>query len=90
MIDLLKSVDLGTIVTIVVSLIATFAGGFWIKGKGKLLLIGKLVKETLDVIDAFNDALKDDKIDKKELERIKTQFNELKAVFKDLFAKQVE
>ena len=78
--------ELETIITLVISVLGLFAGGFWMQGKGKLKKIYNLVSELLDVIDELNTALADDKLSKKELENIKIQFNELKGAFKELFS----
>jgi hypothetical protein len=59
----------------------------WLKAKGKLAQIAKVVKEAWDVIEHVRLALEDDKITKEEKEAIKKEVEELKGAFKALIGK---
>ena len=80
--------DIGTIITLVITAIATFAGGAWAIVKGKLKKVVALIKEAYDLVAAFESALQDDKVDKKEIEGIKKEFAELKGALKALVSKE--
>jgi hypothetical protein len=79
--------ELEVIITVVISVITLVAGGLWLKAKGKLSQIAKVVKEAWDVIEHVRLALEDDKITKEEKEAIKKEVDELKGAFKALIGK---
>jgi hypothetical protein len=85
---MLESLDLSTLITIVLGLIGTFAGGFWLKAKGKLKQVVVLGSEAFDVIEVLEKALQDDKIDKKEIEALKKEAKEVRDAWKKLTAKE--
>jgi hypothetical protein len=68
--------ELETIITVVVSILALVAGGFWLKAKGKLSQLAAVLKEGKDVITAVHDALLDDKITKEEKDKIRKEYDE--------------
>ena len=85
--ELLQNLDLGTILTIVLGGIATFAGGFWLKGKGKLKEIANLVLEVYELLSEIERALDDDKVSKQEIEAIKQRIADVKEAFKKIITK---
>ena len=85
---MLENLDWGTVLTVILAAVTTFAGGFWLKAKGKLAKIVKLFFEVYDVLNKFEVALSDDKITKDEIEGIKKEAAEVKAAFKDLISKE--
>lgn len=84
-----ESLDLGTIITIIISGIATFAGGFWLRAKGKIKLIINLLREGFELIDNLEKALGDDKITKAEIEELKADAARVKTAWKALSQKEV-
>ncbi len=81
--------DIWTIVSAGLGLIAAVAGGFWAKGKSKIAKIGKLAKETTDVITKLGAALEDNKITKEEVAQLKVELAEVKVAWKALFTKEI-
>ena len=79
--------DIGTIVTLVMSAIAALAGGFWLKTKGKLTQLKNVIKEGADVVIVAVNAVGDDKLDAAEIEAIKKEAKEAVAAFKALVGK---
>lgn len=84
---MLESLDLGTIITVVIAAITMFAGGKWVLAKGKLKKIVNLMKEVFDVAKKLEAALEDDKITKTEVEGIKKELAEVKGAWKALVDK---
>lgn len=84
---MLENLDFGTIITVVIALLGTFAGGFWLKAKGKISKIVKLGSEAIEVATTLNKALEDDKISKEEIEQLKKESNDVKVAWKDLISK---
>ena len=82
-----EGLDLSGIITIVLTLVTTFAGGLWLKAKGKLSKVVKLGKEAIDVASAIDDALEDDKLTKDEIKNLKKEFGDVKKAWKDLTGK---
>ena len=83
----MENLDLNSIIPIIATgLIALFGGAFAIIKK-KLSKVVNFVKELYEIAYAFDLALKDDKITKKEIEGLRKDFKELKKAFKDLFNK---
>ena len=78
--------EVETILTIVISIVALVAGGFWLKAKGKLNDIANVLKEGKDVITSAQSALADDKITKEEKELIKKELAELVGALKQLIS----
>jgi hypothetical protein len=81
---MLESLDLNTVLTIVIAVVGTFAGGFWLKAKGKLSKVVKLGSETLDVATTLSKVLEDDKVTKDEIAALKKELADVKAAWKDL------
>ena len=79
--------DVGTIISLVLGVIAAVFGGFWLKAKGKLGQIKNLVKEASDVITVSVGALDDDKLSAEEIAAIKKEAAEVVAAFKILIGK---
>ena len=79
--------DVGTIISLALGIIAAVAGGFWLKAKGKLVQIKNLIKEGADVIVVAVDAVGDDKLTPEEIAAIKKEANEALAAFKILIGK---
>ena len=76
-----EGLDLGSILTIVLSLVTAFAGAFWLKAKGKLSKIIKLGKEAFDVASSLEKALEDNKITKAEIDVLKKDLKEVKSAW---------
>ena len=99
----MEGIDLGTIITVVLGLVAAVAGGFCLKAKGKLSLIASLIKETIELVNkAFSVPTKaiamldDNTVTKAEIAELKALFTELrneaadvKAAWKLLFPGKV-
>lgn len=81
------NLDLGTIITFVIGLIATFLAGFWLVAKGKIKKVIDAGKELLDVGNALNAALADNKITKEEIDELKKEWKEAKEACKAIFQK---
>lgn len=84
---MLENFDAGTIITIVLGVVTTFAGGFWLKAKGKLSKIVKLVFEAYEVVAKIEAALSDNKLTKEEITDLKKELQDVKAAAKDLVSK---
>ena len=76
-----------TLVSVVLGLIATVAGVFWGKAKGKLTAVKNLSKEVFDLVKAATDAIEDDKITKAEIGQIKQEATEVKTAWRVLIGK---
>jgi hypothetical protein len=85
---MLESLDLGTIITVVISAVTIFAGGFWLKAKGKLSKVVNLCRQALDVASTLEKALDDDKVSKEEIASLKKELAEVKMAWKALIAKK--
>jgi Tfp pilus assembly protein PilO len=85
---MIESLDLGTIITLVITAIATFAGGAWAIVKGKLKQVVNLARKAIDVATTLESALEDDKISKVEIEALKTDLAEVKGAWKELTKKE--
>jgi hypothetical protein len=81
--------DVGTIISLVLGVVTVLFGGFWLKGKNKLVQIKNLVKEATDVITVSVGALDDDKLSADEIAAIKKEAKEVVAAFKVLIGKTV-
>lgn len=79
-----ESIDLGSVLSVVFALIATIAGGFWLKAKGKLSQLKDVAKEGYEAIQAVVTAVDDDKITTEEQALIKTEALEAWAAIKTL------
>lgn len=79
--------DIGTIITLVVTVVATVFGGFWLKSKGKLAQVKTLLKEAVDIVTVAVDALDDNQVTSEEIENLKLQVSEFKAALKALLGK---
>ena len=99
----MEGIDLGTIITFVITIFVAVAGGLWLKAKGKLKTIATLIKETVELVSkAFSIPTKaiamldDNVVTKEEIAALKLLFQELKdeaadvkAVWKLLFPGKV-
>jgi len=54
--------DVSTIISLALTVIATVAGGFWLKAKGKLKQVKTLVEEAVDIVTVAVDALDDNQV----------------------------
>ncbi len=79
--------DIGTIVTLIITAIATFAGSAWAFVKSKLSKVVKLGTEAMDVITILEASLEDDKVTKEEIDAIKKEIGEVKVAWKALTKK---
>lgn len=79
--------DVWTIVSAVLGLIAVVAGGVWLKAKGKLLELADLVKQAYEVVEKLHEVLQDDKVDKAEVETLKSELSDVKRAFNTLVGK---
>ena len=79
--------DWVSIVSVVLAAVSLFAGGFWLKAKGKLSKLVTLGTEAVDVVQALSKALEDDKITKAEIEDLKKESADVKAAWKALVSK---
>lgn len=84
---MLENFDWTAIVTIVLGLIATIAGTFWLKAKGKLAQIVKLGREAVEAAEYFEKMLSDNKVEKSEVEQAKKELNDVRTAFKALIGK---
>lgn len=82
--------DLGTIITLIITAAGTFFGGAWLFIKNKLTKVVKLGKSALDVAETLESALADDKITTEEIAAIKKELAEVKVAWKDLINKKDE
>ena len=82
-----ENLDAGTIVTIVLGLVTTFAGGIWLKAKGKISKVITLGKECFDLLVKLEKALEDDKITKDEIKDLKNEAAQVKVAWKALIQK---
>ena len=89
----MEGIDLGTIITVVLGLVAAVAGGFWLKAKGKLSQIASLIKETVELVNkAFSVPTKaiamldDNTVTKDEIAELKALFTELREEAADVKA----
>ena len=83
----MENLDVWTIVSVVLGVLASIFGIFWGKAKG---LIGKITtagKELMDVGTALTESLADDKITPEEVANIKQQWAEAKAALKAILGK---
>ena len=78
-----------TLVSVGFGLIATVAGVFWGKARGKLNALKNLSKETFDLVKVAIEALDDDKIDKAEVDKIKQEAIEVRTAWRVLVGKVV-
>ena len=89
----MEGIDLGTIITVVLGLVAAVASGFWLKAKGKLSQITNLIKETVELVNkAFSipteaiAMLDDNTVTKEEIAELKALFTELRGEAADVKA----
>jgi len=83
----MENLDVWTIISLILGVLATVFVAFWSKVKVKLSQILTAGKELLDVGSALNDALLDNKITPEEAAKIKKEWLEAKAAFKSLIGK---
>ena len=77
-----------TLVSVGLGVLATIAGVFWGKAKGKLGALKNLSKETFDLVRVTIEALDDDKIEKSEVDKIKQEAIEVRTAWRVLIGKQ--
>lgn len=85
--EVLQNLDLGTIVTIVLGLLTTFVGGFWLKAKGKISKVVALGKSAFDLLSELEHALDDNKITKDEIKKLKEDAEKVRESWKALVNK---
>lgn len=83
-----ENLDIWTVVSAVLGLVALIAGTFWVKAKGRLALIVTAGKQVVDVVEVLDTVLKDDKVEKTEVEAVKKELSEAKEALKAVIAKQ--
>lgn len=83
-----ENLDWTVVVSSILGLISVVFGAFWAKVQGKLGKVVVLGKEFVDVVEVFEEAMKDDSLTKEEVEAIKKEFEEAKAAFKSLIEKE--
>jgi len=79
-----EGLDWGSVLSVVFALVATIAGGFWLKAKGKLTQLKDVAKEGYEAIQTVVTAVEDDKITPEEQVAIKTEALEAWAAIKTL------
>jgi len=83
----MENLDVLTIISVILGVVATVFAGFWTKIKGKLGKVITAGKEFIDVGNALKRALADDKISKEEVDEIKKEWAEAMAAFKAILGK---
>lgn len=83
-----ENLELSTVVTIILGLVTTFAGGFWLKAKGKIGEVISLGREAFDLLTKLESALEDDKITKAEITDLKKEASEVKKAWIKLIEKK--
>ncbi|KKK96578.1 hypothetical protein LCGC14_2661340 [marine sediment metagenome] len=78
-----------TLLSIGLGVIATVAGVFWGKARGKLTAVKNLSKEVFDLVRVATDAIEDDKITKEEIAKIKQEAIEVRTAWRVLVGKVV-
>jgi len=76
-----------TVVSVVLGLIATLAGGLWAKSKGKLNAAKELAREAFELVDVAVSSIEDDKITVEEVEKIKEEAQQVKIAWRVLIGK---
>ena len=79
--------DIWTIVSTVLGVVAVVFGGIWAQAKGKLAEAKTLLSEGVDVLEAVTTALGDNKLSKEEVEAIKKEGLEFVGAWKKLIGK---
>jgi len=80
----MENIDWGSVLNIVLLVVTTVAGGFWLKAKGKLTQLKNAAKEGYEAIQAVVDGFADDKLDAEEQVKIKKEALEAWAAIKIL------
>lgn len=86
--NIFSSLEGDTLITWIFGLAATFFGTGWVWFKRKGILIAKLAKEGVDVIEEINNALADDALSKKEIERISKELKDVQSAWRELVKKK--
>lgn len=86
--NIFANVEGDSVMTWVFGLVATFFGSGWVWFKRKGVLVAKLAKEGVDVIDEINNALADDALSKDEIKRIRKELSEVQTAWKALVKKK--
>ena len=84
----MESLDVWTIVSLVLLIASTVFAGVWLTAKKKAKQIYNLGKEALDVAKAAIDALEDNKLTPEEVQKIKDEAVEVKAAWKLLMSRE--
>lgn len=86
--NVFSNIEGGSLITWVIGIIATVFGGTWTLLKTKGLLVAKLAKESVDVIEEINKSLADDALSKKEIENIRKELKDVQIAWKVLIKKK--
>lgn len=79
--------DVWTIVSAVLGLLAVVAGGFWLKAKGKIAQVGGVLKEAYEVVAKLHTVLEDNTVSKAEVAELKKELADVKTAFFELIGK---
>jgi hypothetical protein len=85
--DILQNLDIGTVITIILAAVTAFAGGFWLKAKGKLKQLVTLLFDVYELLSEVEKSLGDNKVTPEEIEGIKLKIADVKAAAKALISK---
>ena len=78
-----------TLVSVGLGLIATVAGVFWGKARGKLKQVVNLFKQVYELVDAVFKMIDDNTITQEELDTLKKEAADVKDAFKALLGKTI-
>lgn len=80
--------DLGSVVTIVLGILATFFATYLAVAKNKLKQLIELGKQILEVAQALENSVADNKVDAAEIASLKKELNDVKVAWKILLGKK--
>lgn len=86
--NIFANVEGDTLITWIIGIVATVFGSGFIWLKARLILVAKLAKEAVDVIEEINKSLADDALSKKEIENIRKELKEVQIAWKELVKKK--
>lgn len=78
-----------TLVSVGLGLIATIAGVFWGKARGKLKQVVNLFKQVYELVDAVFKMIEDNTITQPELDILKKEAADVRVAFKELIGKTI-
>ena len=87
--ELLKGIDLSTVLSLVLGLVATFGGGYYLLFKKKFGAAIGLLKEVVLLLDSVEFSLQDGKLTKEEIELIKSKLINVREAYYKLINKTV-